>query len=732
MSANVYLNPKVLDDYLELHVVAAELVQNFIEQWAIVIAQKFKERRIAHQWRQDTLEQQPLASAPHRDSHPLIPQPCDIPSGSYFEFIGRAPGPFKHPLHSHFPHTSGVTVPKTVTWHLQQREPIMSDVICGLQDVRLGDERADEETLGVSYADALQVYAESLPPSIRAGDPHLPTENHYIHPSVRAKILVPATMTTSLATKGRTSSSGASLLPISDTFHEEDTAVEEVLEYIQNKAMELATRFHKSPCRYLEHFYIGSALRHQKRKKMNAWSAFMHFKGMETNQGQYNFPSYFHNFNSLVTRDNVRKLVKRASDYHDLSAEECKQLVIAFDEEKEAARHRPPNLFKAIVDKVEALKQWIGTEALVILVHGTCNLNIKPKVHFTSSAVEQYHRTATQKHVMEFACKLEGYVISGGLSLTHKERVKKAKQTIRGVAITGCLEANFEYLHYEHVVQKFLVKVVGWTHSDWANPNAVEGKICKFVTITQEEANEHLKCIAAGETLMPNMDKDTSLSRDINVEPSKAPPQTPVQQTPTTSALTTATSSHTTAAATSLPTNANVITSTSSKSTATSSALPNNTSLTQISDSQIDPSLLNNGGEGVSTAATAPSIPLTPSAIPPVPTPNCINPTPQFIFPTPDLTPSLTVCPASLSDPSGAQDMSALTAGTNHKWCAPAAPEELRSKCPKKPSARALAAETAKGGQRKKKGKGGRAKKDSKPKSAAYVDSKHENDPTPT
>lgn len=60
----------------------------------------------------------------------------------------------------------------------------------------------------------------------------------------------------------------------------------------------------------------------------------------------------------------MRKLVKRASDYHDLSAEEHKHLVIAFDEEKEAAHHRPPNLsikthnaecsnsFKAIVNEV--------------------------------------------------------------------------------------------------------------------------------------------------------------------------------------------------------------------------------------------------------------------------------------------------------------------------------------------------------------------------------------------
>lgn len=141
MSADVYLNPNVLNDLPELHVVAAELVQNFIQQWAIVIARKFKERHIAHGWRQDTLEQQPLASAPHMDSYPLIPQPYDTPSGSCFQFIGRAPGSFKHPLLSHFPRTSGVTVSKTVTWHLQQvplsnqlsrneqREPIMSDVI---------------------------------------------------------------------------------------------------------------------------------------------------------------------------------------------------------------------------------------------------------------------------------------------------------------------------------------------------------------------------------------------------------------------------------------------------------------------------------------------------------------------------------------------------------------------------------------------------------------------------
>ncbi|KAG1872184.1 hypothetical protein F4604DRAFT_1681296 [Suillus subluteus] len=179
------------------------------------------------------------------------------------------------------------------------------------------------------------------------------------------------------------------------------------------------------------------------------------------------------------------------------------------------------------------------------------------------------------------------------------------------------------------------------------------------------------------------------------------------------------------------PTTMAAASSTSSESTV---PLPvaNNASFTQISDSQIDPSLLNNESEGVAPLVTTPSIPSTPSAIPPVSTSNPVNPAPQFIFPTPDPTVPLTVCPASLSDPSGAPDMSALTAVTNCKWCAPAALEEPRSKHSKKPSAKALAAEMDKGSQRKKKSKGGRAgNKASEPKSAAYVDSEHENDPTP-
>ncbi|KAG1848011.1 hypothetical protein C8R48DRAFT_677474 [Suillus tomentosus] len=100
----------------------------------------------------------------------------------------------------------------------------------------------------------------------------------------------------------------------------------------------------------------------------------------------------------------------------------------------------------------------------------------------------------------------------------------------------------------------------------------------------------------------------------------------------------------------------------------------------QIPDTHIDPRLLND-----------------------VPTPNLINPTPELIFPTPNLTLTSTIHSASLSDPSGVQDTSALTAVTKCKWCAPATLEEPRSKHLKKPSVKALAAEMDNGGQKGKK-----------------------------
>ena len=71
---------------------------------------------------------------------------------------------------------------------------------------------------------------------------------------------------------------------------EEDKAVSEVLDYIDNAATELAQRFQCSRQRYINKFYLGSKLRHNQKKKTSPWSAYMHYTSLEVNDGMYFLP----------------------------------------------------------------------------------------------------------------------------------------------------------------------------------------------------------------------------------------------------------------------------------------------------------------------------------------------------------------------------------------------------------------------------------------------------------
>ncbi|KAG1798653.1 uncharacterized protein HD556DRAFT_1206501, partial [Suillus plorans] len=648
LTAKVYIDPKVLHDHPSLHIVAAELVQTFIQHWARPVAQAFRDRRISRGWRQISTHTQVPTPIPRSDPQALVPLPVDMPSACSFEFIGRHPGSLEqilssHTVHSHFPNAITTGQLQVIKWSLKPISSFNQSSAPSISSAE-SDSRSQCSTAHIIDQSAsanitdIVIYAESLPPSARLG---LPIGSRPISPTVRSRVWDPSSpqhatssdniLASPVRARGVHRSNAfdfASVSPpisstprrlrsfgdntknvlrrlgILDTFHEvcrsislshlddawgaelakmkefdigaleaeeialamhydspkltrneraivterrrqersdEDAAIAEVLEYIENKATELATRFRRTPRRYLEHFYIGSALRRKKHIKTSAWSVFMHFKGKDINKDR-----------DSGKRDNIQQLVKNANNYHSLTAEERAQLVTAFDEEKNAARVKPPNLsvktsngecsssFAAVVDELEALKQRIGTEALVILVRGGCNLNLQPKVHFTCAAAEQFLRTATRKDPMEFACKLEGYILSGakqtirsgmqaGLSKCLIDFVPHTVLTYCAVQITGKTNINFEYLRYEAaVVQEHLVKVVGWNHKDWANPSdlkggiealetlasAVKAKTCKFVKITASQAEERLLRIAAGEVLTPNFDKD---STDIQV-----------------------------------------------------------------------------------------------------------------------------------------------------------------------------------------------------------------------
>lgn len=68
---------------------------------------------------------------------------------------------------------------------------------------------------------------------------------------------------------------------------DEDAAVDEVLTYIDEQATELAQQFGRSRRRYLEKIFIASAMQRKRHNKTSAWSAYLHFKGRDSNAGMF-------------------------------------------------------------------------------------------------------------------------------------------------------------------------------------------------------------------------------------------------------------------------------------------------------------------------------------------------------------------------------------------------------------------------------------------------------------
>ena len=68
---------------------------------------------------------------------------------------------------------------------------------------------------------------------------------------------------------------------------DEDQQVRAVLNYINAKATDLASKFKQPRCCYLERLSLGSVVHHRKRNKTSAWYAYMHFKGIQNNASKF-------------------------------------------------------------------------------------------------------------------------------------------------------------------------------------------------------------------------------------------------------------------------------------------------------------------------------------------------------------------------------------------------------------------------------------------------------------
>ncbi|KAG2144431.1 uncharacterized protein EDB93DRAFT_1251668 [Suillus bovinus] len=289
---------------------------------------------------------------------------------------------------------------------------------------------------------------------------------------------------------------------------DEDAAVDDILTYIDEQATDLARRFGRSCQCYLEKLYIGLALRRKRRNKTSAWSAFLHFKSKKFNADK-----------DIGQRANLRAIAKETSEYHQLTLEQHAELVEEFEKIKTSGLSKPVNItsrtrlaevntsFAAMVSE-----ERVGTETLIVTVRSSSNLNMLPK-----------------EDPMKLGIKMESTVLAGlvprnVLSMNYSDRKLAAKQGIRSglneslVEVTENANTTLEFVRYEHMVQEHLVKLIGWCHNEWGNPSnlkggvgplealaqAVSDKKCKFIRITRQEADEHMKRIEAGEVLTPN------------------------------------------------------------------------------------------------------------------------------------------------------------------------------------------------------------------------------------
>lgn len=103
------------------------------------------------------------------------------------------------------------------------------------------------------------------------------------------------------------------------------------------------------------------------------------------------------------------------------------------------------------------------------------------------------------------------------------------------VSITGTKDVKMQWVNYDRdIVQKFSIKLVGWTHSKFASPStlgsnlgklielrdAIDSGNCQFVRITEQEKKKHkvdwAKKVADGEVTIPkSRARKASARKDI-------------------------------------------------------------------------------------------------------------------------------------------------------------------------------------------------------------------------
>ncbi|KAG2354911.1 hypothetical protein BDR07DRAFT_1493927 [Suillus spraguei] len=175
---------------------------------------------------------------------------------------------------------------------------------------------------------------------------------------------------------------------------------------------------------------------------------------------------------------NIVDLVKDKAEYHSLKKVEKEMLIKEFDLVKASASHHPPTITTR------------------------------------SHAAECAHifQFVKEEDIVQLATEFESTILANGAVLSE---------------LTSDAKASVKFTHYEdHVVQHYLIKLVGWAHPQWVNPSDLKGGIdalkkaamalslgmCHFFKITHEEVKEQWCHIAAGEKLTPEFEPPLPLN----------------------------------------------------------------------------------------------------------------------------------------------------------------------------------------------------------------------------
>ncbi|KAG2132731.1 uncharacterized protein EDB93DRAFT_1107808 [Suillus bovinus] len=646
LKAEVYINPKVLLEHCELHLVVAQISQLFIADYATPLAQAFAQNRIRNNWKGSG----PVSQTPSKGKTtlkgkqveivPLIPSPVS-PSSAHFTFYGRPRGSLEglttsnSNILSYMPSYDSRIMWKPTQirllhtreskgYHVRKEGPSRRAVVSAQDHSACQPMTPAVFNQSSSSSQAERCYPPSnsdnkcYPPSTsdqawRHYPPTTPTRSK----STSFELPTPTSITARSPSDSRHYSVLA-LVPFGnetevvleelgypDHFHwvcisigkdyllkrwflklqEVAEILEEHVEAIANamltdsqpvtsfpvritvmvlpgtarlhnprwlaprtrtpyvkvlkeaKATDLASKFKQPRRRYLKKLSLGSVVHHRKRNKTSAWHAYMHFKGIQDNANK-----------SFSEKSNIANLAKDETEYHQLTTEEKAQLIIDFDKVKKSSRDRPPNIttrsraaecsrsFQLVREELEALKECVGVEAFIVMVHGVSDFTMVPKAFFTSPAAEHFVCLYLRKDIAQLATNFESTILANGLVMSK---------------VTNNPSAVMEFKCYNDLVQRYHVKLVGWNHPKWANPSdlksgieslenvvlVIQANTCKFVKITPQEAKERQCHINDGEILTPDLKPpmpsdlpapDSTQSSMTNVWTSLPPPSSDI------------------------------------------------------------------------------------------------------------------------------------------------------------------------------------------------------------